>query len=56
MSGTPKATWTLVQNAHPGDTQTFFETCIEEFILRHMTQDAAVDTKEWLMTIKKPRD
>ena len=53
--GVTRNTWDTVRNDHPGHTQAIFETCIDSFILKFMTRDVSLDTKEYLRQVKKPR-
>ena len=36
--------------------QDMFDTCIIEFLLRFMSQDISLDTKEWIDELKKSRE
>ena len=55
LGATTATDWNTIREDHPGQGQQAFESCIYAFILSKMTRDVALDTKEWLNDIKKPR-
>ena len=39
-----------------GTGQDIFVQCFSDFIFRFMSEEIALDTKEWLSEIRKPRE
>ena len=57
-TGDPKKKWGVVvaQHAANAQNQANFETCIEMFLRQYMDREISLDTKKWLMKVKKPKD
>ena len=51
-----KNEWDNIRSEYVNDDHDTYVACIDEFLLTKMTRDIAVDTKEWLNNVKKPRN
>lgn len=56
LAGDPAKKWKNILNEVTDRNQRGFENCIEKLLLSYMDQEISLDTKDWLQSIKKPRN